>query len=180
MIPYIFLVFSIILFLISSVLFRIFFRTYLKGALLLSVGGILGGINSLIFFLNLKKILISSEFFYENKSLLSIRSILSEISFLIDIIGILMLVTIESGRLNAALRGVPFLKKITGNVPKLSIKEKYKPILKRWQGFLFGIILIIIGGAIIIYPTTPYEIKENLAIIILGVGLIIFSCFLKQ
>jgi hypothetical protein len=136
---------------------RIYFRTGLKGELVLVIGGIIFILGNII-----------------NSDLLIICG------FLIANIGLIILVTIELGTRREIFRQVSFFDKLIGNVPTL---DRVKiPEIKKEFSISTGIFCLLISG-ILFSNMDNYDINKIVilgTLVFAGVFFIIFGIVKKN
>jgi hypothetical protein len=176
------LVMSLFIGLISIPPIKIYFKTGMRGKLLQGTGGMLFASGTLVLtiwyisFYSLNK----ANPLAESISLIILLVIL--MGGLLNIVGFLTLSTIESGLLREVYSKTTFWKRITGEVPILTLEKIPPPLISKRTGLILGITTMTLGGFLILLHTlftipnfTMHFFVSGTFAFIFGLLLIIFS-----
>lgn len=148
---------GIIMMFFAGISFRIYYRTFLRGYLLIGMRVIICDAGLFLIILD--------------KSLEIVSEILLGIAFVLGLSACLILGIVESGKSSMVFKGISFGDKLTGNVQILRGQD-FPPKLKKTHGIAIGIFTIILGSSYLYLKTNIFS--GSLAVVT-GIAIIILS-----
>ncbi|OGP68991.1 MAG: hypothetical protein A2W27_04150 [Deltaproteobacteria bacterium RBG_16_44_11] len=139
--------------------FRMYFRTRLKGYLLIFLGSTLALVGAV-----LDLIIPNADIFDQTLGIPGI---------ILFVIGLIFISTFESGAVQNALSGHSIDNIMLGNISSLE-KKKYPPTLKRNSGIIAGFLIIIYGIVECCFSNSPKS-YSGIFIIVFGLAIFVFS-----